>query len=123
MDANPVTWWEMASKDAAKTVEFFNRVFSWELKAEAGLGGYHQMLAPGHENGFYGGGIYQVEEGQEPSMIIYLRVDDVDAKAREVEEHGGAVVTPPFDVPGLGRLCIFTDPSGQKFAMIRRVWE
>ena len=113
----------MASRNAAKTMEFFHQVFSWELSAEPSVGGYCQKLAPSHENEFYGGGIYQAEEGQDPSMIIYLKVDDVDAKAQEIERHGGGIVTPPFDVPGLGRLCVFTDPSGQKFAIIRRAWE
>jgi uncharacterized protein len=29
-----------------------------------------------------------------------------------VVEHGGTVVVEPFTIPGVGRGCYFTDPSG-----------
>jgi uncharacterized protein len=36
-----------------------------------------------------------------------------------VNEAGGTVVMPPFDVPGAGRMGVFTDPSGAAFS----VWQ
>jgi predicted enzyme related to lactoylglutathione lyase len=122
MHKNPVTWWEMASADAGKTVEFLKRAFEWEMDFEPSLN-YHQRTVEDTRSGFCGGGIYQVEEGKRPSVIIYFRVDDVDKSAKSVVEAGGALIEGPFDVPNLGRLCIFEDPTGQRFGMIRRLWE
>jgi len=35
MSKNPVTLWEMASRDAGATVEFFSKVFDWGLTKDA----------------------------------------------------------------------------------------
>jgi uncharacterized protein len=52
----------------------------------------------------------------------YIAVDDVDATAARVFEHGGAVTGEPFDVgPGgrAGRLAICGDPEGAAFRLWR----
>lgn len=48
MHKNPVAWWELASTDAEKTVEFLKKAFEWEMEFDASfqermtakLGGY-----------------------------------------------------------------------------------
>ena len=122
MEKNPVTWWEFASADAEKTVGFLKKAFDWEMEFDPSVK-YHQRTVGNTQNGFWGGGIYQVEEGKKSSMIVYLRVSDVDEKVKSVIEAGGAIVEGPFDVPNLGRLCIFQDPTGQHLGMIKRIWE
>ncbi len=122
MHKNPVTWWELASKDAEKSVEFLEKAFEWKMDFNASIK-YHQKTVANTENGFCGGGIYQVEKENIPSMIVYLKVNDVDEKAKSIVEAGGTIIEGPFDVPYLGRLCIFQDPTGQPFGMIKRVWE
>jgi len=105
-----------------KERDAIKKAFDWEMEFNSSIK-YHQRTVEDSQNGFCGGGIYQVEEGKGPSMIVYFRVNDVDEKAKSVIEAGGAIIEGPFDVPNLGRLCIFQDPTGQHFGMIKRIWE
>jgi predicted enzyme related to lactoylglutathione lyase len=68
------------------------------------------------------GGIYQNEEDGPSWLVLYITVDDVDSMAAKIEQQGGRIVQPPFDVEGLGRLCLFEEPSGQRLAIIKRVF-
>jgi len=121
MHKHPISWWELASSDAKATVEFMRKVFDWQLATDE-QESYFEQLAGEGGNGFFGGGIYQGEQGQPTWLTIYLTVDDVDAKAKEIEAAGGKIIDPPFDVKGLGRLCLFQEPSGQRLAIIKRVF-
>ncbi len=122
MHKNPVTWWELASADAEKSVTFLEKAFDWEMEYQPAIK-YHQRTVENTQNGFCGGGVYQVDEGISPSMIVYFKVDDVDEKVKAVVEAGGTIIEGPLDIPKLGRLCIFADPTGQPFGMIKRLWE
>jgi len=121
MHKHPVSWWELASTNAPATVKFMRSVFGWDLATDAQQS-YYEQLAGAADNGFYGGGIYQSEEESSSWLVLYITVDDVDAMAENIEQHGGRIIQPPFDVEGLGRLCLFEEPSGQRLAIITRVF-
>ena len=53
-----------------------------------------------------------VPDGVPPHWLSYLEVDDVDRRVAEIENHGGKVVRPPFDVPDVGRIAIVVDTTG-----------
>jgi len=53
-----------------------------------------------------------------PSWIAYVEVPDVDATAAETAQSGGRVVSPPRDIPNIGRFAILADPQGATFAVI-----
>ena len=55
-----------------------------------------------------------------PFLTIYIEVDDVDARAKRVEELGGHIVEAPFDVTDKIRICLFNEPSGVTLAMVQR---
>jgi predicted enzyme related to lactoylglutathione lyase len=42
----------------------------------------------------------------------------VDACAAKVEPAGGKVAAPPFDIPGIGRMCVIIDPQGAALALM-----
>jgi len=46
-------------------------------------------------------------------------VADVDTTIREAEKLGGAVLVPPMDVDGVGRMAVLRDPQGASFSVIR----
>ena len=50
--------------------------------------------------------------------MTYLAVADIDAVVAKAETGGGKIVTPPFDVPGVGRIAVMTDPSGARIGMM-----
>lgn len=119
MMQHPVSWWELASEDAAATASFMAEVFGWQLGGGADAG-YWEALAGKADNGFFGGGIYQRNADSRAPLLLYITVEDVDAMAQKAQEHGGQVLDPPCDVEGLGRLAVIADPSGQPFGIIKR---
>jgi predicted enzyme related to lactoylglutathione lyase len=66
-----------------------------------------------------GGGVFTLQNAKLPFLTIYIRVDDLDAKAKLIEESGGFLVIPPRDLPSGSRICLFNEPSGVTLAMIQ----
>jgi hypothetical protein len=69
------------------------------------------------------GGLYTMQgpmfEGVPPHWMSYVAVADVDATAKEASQKGGAVVAPPMDVPGVGRMAVLKDPQGAVFSLFK----
>jgi predicted enzyme related to lactoylglutathione lyase len=54
-----------------------------------------------------------------PFWLPYIAVSDVEASASQAVSLGGSVLTPPTDIPGLGRFAVLVDPVGASFAVYR----
>lgn len=117
MPENPLVFWELASNDAEKSVAFFRDVFEWEIEFNEKLGFYIVSAELASEP--MAGGIFTLGTARLPFLTLYLQVDDIEAKAKEVEKHGGHIVEPPHVIGG-SRICLFNEPSGVTFAMIER---
>ena len=114
--SNPVVFWELASHDADESVAFFKKIFGWDIPFNEDLGFYIQPGDPDRKG--ISGGVFTLKEAKLPFLTIYIQVDDVDAKAKEVEDAGGFIVVPPEDI-GKSRICLFNEPSGVTFAVIQ----
>ena len=44
--------------------------------------------------------------------MSFLAVDDVDKRVAKAVEAGAKLVMPIFDVPGVGRIAMLTEPGG-----------
>ena len=108
--ANAPAWIDLASKDAAGARDFYSKLFGW--KAELGgpeSGGYAMAKIAGKDVA----GIGPVQDPNAPSAWnVYIGTRDAAATAKKVEEAGGKVIVPPFDVLQAGRMAVFQDPSG-----------
>jgi predicted enzyme related to lactoylglutathione lyase len=119
MSKNPVVYWELASHDTKVTVEFLKKVFDWETELDESSGIYEIPAEPSGA-AFAGGGVFTLRRARLPFLTIYIRVEDIEAKARQVQEAGGFIVDPILDLPGGARICLFNEPSGVTLAMIQR---
>jgi uncharacterized protein len=115
-------WTELATTNLEAAKKFYTELLGWTLKEGDAGGGmiYNEIVAGGREQG----GMYQIGPetggGEGPShWMAYVAVDDVDAKAKQVEELGGKVCVPPTDIPNVGRFCVINDPTGAKLSLIR----
>ena len=113
---NPVVYWELASQDATKTVDFLKKVFDWDFEYDAHTT-IHEL--PVELTPVQGGGVFTLRRAKLPFLTIYIKVDDLDAKVKLIEENGGFIVDPPLDLPGGSRICLFNEPSGVTLAMIQ----
>ena len=50
--------------------------------------------------------------GVPENWMSYLAVDDVDARVKKAAAAGAKLMRPIFDVPGVGRIAILTEPGG-----------
>ncbi len=62
------------------------------------------------------GGLFTIDgpqwEGVPEHWMSYLAVDDVDARVKKAQAAGAKLMRPIFDVPGVGRIAILTEPGG-----------
>ncbi len=114
---NPIVWWELATHDQEKSAKFFQDVFDWDLQIDEGVGFYKMRHDPPQ---ITGGGIFTLKRAKLPFVSLYIQVEDIHKMAKKVEEHGGLVKDPPFEIsPGVW-VWLFNVPSGVGFGIIQQ---
>jgi uncharacterized protein len=115
-DQGTPSWVELMTPDQEAAKTFYSRLFGWEVESSP-LDDQGNVYMVGNLKGQPVAGL----AGQMPEMAghpafwgVYLAVDDVDAAAAKVEEAGGKVEVPPFDVMELGRMAAIQDPTGAR---------
>ncbi|MBS4015075.1 MAG: hypothetical protein KGZ86_01365 [Candidatus Latescibacteria bacterium] len=117
MNNNPIVYWELASNNAEKSVEFFKKAFGWNFEYDQ-ASTIHELEK--EANQIHGGGIFTLKQAKLPFLTIYIAVDDVYQKEKEIKELGAFIVIPAHEInPGI-HICLFNDPSGVTFAMIQK---
>ena len=114
-------WFECGTTDAAAAKEFYTKLFGWnsvDVPMPGDMGGHYTLLKLGEDDV---AGLYQMEgpqfEGVPSHWLTYVTVDDVDASAERATSLGASIVTPPMDIPGVGRMACMKDPTGATFSM------
>jgi hypothetical protein len=109
------SWVENATTDQDGTKSFYATLFGWDYDdSPVGDGIYYSMAKL---NGKYVAAIAPQQQderamGVPPHWNSYITVDDVDAVSARVEELGGTLHAPPFDVMEVGRMSALSDATG-----------
>jgi predicted enzyme related to lactoylglutathione lyase len=113
-------WNEMVTTDLRRSKAFYGKLVGWKTQAMKMPGGTYTLLLTG--DGTPAGGMYKMPAEGKKKMpdqwLPYVAVDDVDAAAARVKKLGGKVMKPPFDIEGVGRICIIVDPGGAGLGLI-----
>jgi predicted enzyme related to lactoylglutathione lyase len=115
-------WYELLTKDPKAAKAFYDDVVGWNVDAEPAPGGmdYRMIVAhDGNVGGVMGLNADMLAGGAKPVWLGYFGVDDVDASVASIVAAGGQVHLPAFDIPGVGRLAMVTDPQGIPFYVMR----
>jgi predicted enzyme related to lactoylglutathione lyase len=109
--ANAPVWVDLSSTDAAKSRDYYSKLFGWkvEVAPDPDAGGY--ALAKLNGKDVAGIGPAQTPDGPS-AWMVYIGTKDADETVRKVEAAGGTVIAPPFDVLKSGRMAVFQDPAG-----------
>jgi hypothetical protein len=110
-------WNELASKDPAKSVEFYSKIGGFANKSmEMGeMGTYHVLEAAGQPRA----GIMKQMMPQQPhAWLPYVQVANADVTADKAKKLGATIVVPPTDVPNVGRFAVFVDPQGSALGIL-----
>ena len=116
--ANPFVFVELSTDDPAKAKAFYKKVLNWKYNdMKMGPGPAYTMLDVGKGTG---GGIQQSPmPGMPPAWLAYVEVDSVKATMAKAEKAGAHIVLEFQELPGMGALGIFVDPTGAPLG----VWE
>ena len=106
-------WNELMTRDVEKAKKFYADTLGWRYEGmQTPEGTYWVASAEGEPVA----GIFDISgaayQGVDESWMAYIAVDDVDARLRKAVQAGAKVMKEPFDVPGVGRIAILTEPGG-----------
>lgn len=124
-DPNTLCWTELYTTDAAAATGFYRDVFGWQTEdVPMGPGRYTVVTPAGGGANASHGGIMQLpaehlSRGSRSEWHPYFEVGDCDTTFALATSQGAAVLIPPMDAAGVGRLAMVTDPQGAVFAVIR----
>lgn len=108
--SNPVVHFEIGCRDMAKTREFYKTVFGWEPD-QFGIINKDQLPGiPGHF----------VSLGHEPHnyVLVYIRVDDINAYIGKINDAGGKKLVGPVTLPDGKQFAWINDAEGNLLGLI-----
>jgi predicted enzyme related to lactoylglutathione lyase len=116
-------WNELLSHDPERAKAFYGATIGWTFEAMTSEDGATYWLAKLGDQPVAGlfplnrPGFEKTPEGWMP----YLAVDDVDARVKKAVAAGAQLMRPIFEVPGIGRIAILTEPGGAGVGWIKPV--
>ena len=113
MSVNAIVHIELSAVDSKAAGKFYSDVFGWKTEAFAGSDYMTFEAEPGP-----GGGFNTIDHDHKAGeILVYLQVDDIEAKLKEITAHGGKTVQGRTEIPGQGHYAIFQDPSGNRLGV------
>ncbi len=107
-------WNELVTRDVKKAKAFYADTIGWTYEGMPMGGNGTYWVAK--EGGVPVAGMFDISgpefNGVPEGWMPYLAVDDVDARVAKAVKAGAKVMKPAFDVPGVGRIVILTEPGG-----------
>lgn len=112
-------WFELRTRSPAEGLAFYTECLPWTSKQMTFPGGSYTMFLNGDRAI---GGIAPLGDDMNEvanHWLSWISVDDVDAVAAKVTEHGGKLVAGPMDMPDMMRMAFCLDPEGAPFAIMK----
>lgn len=113
-------WVELSgTPDVDAAESFYRDLLGWEIPEQpnsAELGGYRRAKLNGKD---VAGVSPKMDDSQPCVWATYVSVADADATLAKVREAGGGVIVEPIDVMGMGKMAVFSDPTGA----VCGIWE
>jgi len=107
-------WNELLTRDIERAKKFYAQTIGWSFEPMAMADGATYWVAK--MDGKPVGGMFPTNrpgfEQVPEAWMSYLAVDDVDARVENAKAAGAKLMRPIFDVPGVGRIAILTEPGG-----------
>ena len=119
--AHPIVHVEIPATDPQALGDFYKNTFGWNLTLDTTFD-YLQFDGDGGPSGAFSRNTDPMENGQwagagPNSPLLYLGTDDIDGDLAKVEAAGGQVLVPKMEIPGIGWMAIFRDPSGNHIGL------
>ena len=114
--SHPVVHIELSAHDHEEASKFYANVFGWELQSFPEMD--YTTFSSGE--GKPGGGFNNVQEGNPAgTTVIYIHTDDIAESTAKIKANGGNMLAPPMDIPGVGTMAHFVDPTGNRMSLLK----
>jgi predicted enzyme related to lactoylglutathione lyase len=113
-------WFELATTDQNAANTFYTSTLGWTLLEFPLPDGskYSMFQLNGRDTGAAYTMMPEVKaQGVPPHWMVYFAVANVDDAVRRLQELGGSVKQPAFDVMEHGRMAVCADPEGVVFSL------
>jgi uncharacterized protein len=115
MAKGEITHVEIPADDVDRAKKFYSAVVGWEFSEMEGFRDYWLFrTAEGS-----GGGLGRRGESVGSTIRDYITVPRLEEAVTAAEANGGSIVTPPQDIPGMGRWAAVLDSEGNEIGL----WE
>ena len=117
--ARPIVHVEIPATDPQALGDFYKNTFGWNLTHNPEYN-YLQFAGDGGPDGAFvqGSGQFWAGAGAN-SPILYIGTDDLASDLAKVEAAGCQVLIPPMEIPGVGSMGMFRDPSGNHIGIFQ----
>lgn len=113
-----ISWSELMTRDVAGAKAYYQQLFDWSYE-DMPAGQMPYTIVKVDEDTVAGIMAIPPEAGDLPPVWgLYVTVDDVDSTAEKAVTLGGKICKPPWDIPGVGRMCVLEDPQGAFISII-----
>lgn len=102
----PIVFFDIAGENHEAQTAFYSKVFEWEITDDGRFS--VNVASP----------LPATLRTDPAEKVIYLGVPDVTATLGQIEAHGGRVLAPRFEVPGVVVLGLFADPAGNRMGLV-----
>jgi len=113
-------WLQLTTTDQNASKQFYGSLFGWAIDDQPiGPGQFYTMFQLEGRNAAAAAGMNQRmrDRGVPSHWMPYVCVASADDTAAKVQQAGGKVMAPPFDVFDLGRTAAIEDPTGAHFSI------
>jgi uncharacterized protein len=115
--ANPFSYLELHSADAAKARAFYTELFGWKTKDTQIPGGVYTEVDT--QQGIPAGMITR-RAGWPGGWLAYVQVASLDESLERAKGLGAKLVQPRGEVPGEGFFAVVEDPAGVAIGLFER---
>ena len=116
---NPVTHWQIVTKDPEGAAAFYQQMFGWRVDGDNALN--YRMIDTQSGGKGVPGGIWPIPPEGQALVQLFVEVGDVDAATEKAKELGAAVVMPKQVLPDGDEMAIIHDNFGITFGLCRKV--
>lgn len=105
---NPICHFEICVKDLNKGMDFYRKVFGWDISYEEDM--EYGIINTGEEPG---GGLNIARGDMKPYVTLYPKVDDITATLQTAKENGAFIIAEKSKISDEhGYYGMFADPDG-----------
>jgi predicted enzyme related to lactoylglutathione lyase len=112
-------WFQLFTRELDPAASFYQDLFGYDIVRKADSPDIVHYILQTEHHSRAGIGALEKDSETRPTWLGYIRVEDVAATVKRVEELGGEVLLAPSAANLDGDMAIVADPTGSPFGLLR----